>query len=65
MCIMFLLFIFRYIKKLESIELELVRVAREIQVHQWTDIKEMKAIQVDQWTDIKEMKAQISEKHNK
>nr|BAD94912.1 hypothetical protein [Arabidopsis thaliana] len=48
---------YRYIKKLESIELELVRVAREIQVHQWTDIKEMKAIQVHQWTDIKEMKA--------
>nr|QDK59716.1 HR4 [Arabidopsis thaliana] len=56
---------YRYIKKLESIELELVRVVLEIQVDQWTDIKEMKAIQVDQWTDIKETKAQISEMHNK
>nr|ACJ05897.1 HR4 [Arabidopsis thaliana] len=42
---------YRYIKKLESIELELVRLVLEIQV--------------DQWTDIKETKAQISEKHNK
>ena len=47
-CIMFVLFIFRYIKAIETIELAL----RSIIVVDF---------QVDQWDDIKEIKAKISE----
>jgi len=41
--IMFVLFIFRYIKALETIELELRRIIVYIQVDEWKNIKEMKA----------------------
>ena len=51
-CIMFVLFIFRYIKAIETIELAL----RSIIVVDF---------QVDQWDDIKEIKAKISEMDTK
>ena len=51
-CIMFVLFIFRYIKAIETIELAL----RSIIVVDF---------QVDQWDDIKEIKAKISETDTK
>ena len=41
--IMFVLFIFSYIKALETIELELRRIIVYIQVDEWKNIKEMKA----------------------
>ena len=41
--IMFVLFIVRYIKALETIELELRRIIVYIQVDEWKNIKEMKA----------------------
>ena len=40
---MFVLFIVRYIKALETIELELRRIIVYIQVGEWKNIKEMKA----------------------
>ena len=51
-CIMFVLFIFRYIKAIETIELALRSI---IVVY----------FQVDQWDDIKEIKAKISEMDTK
>ena len=51
-CIMFVLFIFRYIKAIETIELAL----RSIIVVDF---------QVDQWDDIEEIKAKISEMDTK
>ena len=40
---MFVLFIFRHIKALETIELELRRIIVYIQVDEWKNIKEKKA----------------------
>ena len=51
-CIMFVLFIFRYIKAIETIELALRRII-------------VVDFQVDQWDDIKEIKAKISEMDTK
>ena len=43
-CIMFVLFIFRYIKAIETIELALRSIiVVDFQVDQWDDIKEIKA----------------------
>ena len=51
-CIMFVLFIFRYIKAIETIELALGSII-------------VVDFQVDQWDDIKEIKAKISEMDTK
>ena len=72
-CIMFVLFIFRCIKAIETIELALRRiVVVDFQVDQWDDIKEIKAKisetdtkLADQWDVIKEIKAKISEMDTK
>ena len=51
---MFVLFIFRYIKALETIELELRRIIVYIQVDEWKNIKEKKA-------EISEMDTKLAE----